>query len=102
MTPEAKALILRAARRYHEDSLDTRYKSLVRGTRISAFGEVAADVLVIAMTPFAFEMAIRTALESHPMPGGRMTNADVARLERAEWAEKFVAEVAGLLGEGDR
>lgn len=91
----ANKLILKAARRYNQDSAD---KHLVRDTRLDAFGEVAADVLGIAMTPAGFGLAIREALERHPHPYVFTVGLERAKALRSEWEANIVASVRKELG----
>lgn len=93
MSGTSDELILKAARRYVEDSRDTRYKNLIATVRLNAFAEVAADVLRISMTPFEFEQALKVALRDHPMPNVATNGRAQAELKRSEWATKFLAAV---------
>lgn len=86
-------LIIKAARRYLQDTEDRRYKHLVRDTRFDAFAEVAADVLGVCMTPTAFKFAIKDAVEANPHPHMATVSRDKAVEARREWAAKIVAAV---------
>jgi hypothetical protein len=90
----AQRLILKAARQWAEDSKDTRPigKRTAR-LKLSLYGDVAADVLEITQTPFAFGMAVRDVLEIHPVPYGGARNREAAIAERTEWEQVFTAAV---------
>lgn len=84
----ARRLILKAGRRYHDEWPATKADH-----RLNAFAEVAADVLQIAMAPFAFEMAIRKALAAHPISTDRTVGLDVSQARRRAWEDAFVSDV---------
>lgn len=87
-------LILKAARQWTEDAKDTRpIGQRTALIRLRLYSEVASDVLEIAQTPFAFEMAIRDALKLHPVPYGGARNRDAAIAERTAWEQVFTAAV---------
>ena len=93
-TEVASKLIVKAARRWHEDSkAGTRTGNAVADTRLLAFAEVAADVLDIAMTPAHFIYKLKEALAERPVPFTTYGRADQAELERSRWAAEFAADV---------
>lgn len=96
-TPEGR-LILTAALRYDaEMTAAKRPKEMgLASARLNAFGQVAADVFGMAMTPFAFEEAIRQTLRAMPHPNPHATKNYQA--VRAVWTTEFVKAVQNLLG----
>lgn len=62
---------------------------------LELLGAVAADVLGMCHTAFAFIMAIRDSLRDHPLP--HLAASRTAADERSAWANKITAEVLARL-----
>lgn len=94
-------LIVKAALHWRNDCDTTRQDKAIRTARLLAFGEVADDVLGIAMTPHGFAMAIRAALLADPWVPGFGSKPSVAEAARLEWGTRFATDVLARLGEND-
>lgn len=93
--PLAAGLILKAGRRYAADSISRGRAA--RDARLNGFAQVAADLLHLCATPFAFEQAIREALAALPPPGVSCSSPATAAVERQGWEAAFVLHVASTL-----
>jgi hypothetical protein len=99
MSGTSDKLILKAGRRLHQHQQDPRKRigQTIEVATLVAFGEVAADVLGICMTPHAFCHAVRVALAAVPMPNDATRSRDAAEANRAVWEKAFVIKVHEVL-----
>lgn len=79
-------LILKAARRYSDESVSQRRRDI----QLNAFAEVAADVLKACVAPAAFELAVLEALKLYPQPSVFTLNREAAQDLRDEWEAAIV------------
>lgn len=94
-------LIVKAALHWRNDPTITRADRAVRVARLEAFGEVADDVLGIALTPTGFAYAIRAALLADPWVAGFGIKPSQAEAARLEWGTRFATDVLARLSEND-
>lgn len=80
-----RSLVLKAARRYSEES------GKLAEARLQAFGEVAADVLRTAATPFAFVQAVKHALLMEPNTPPGAASRTSAEAIRTGWESRLLA-----------
>jgi hypothetical protein len=99
-TPTAR-LIVKAALAYQQVDTSTRTKEAEARARQDAYGQVAADVLDIAMTPQAFALVIGEAVRDNPHPYTQAVSRGRAVELRETWQRAIVADVLDRLGNPD-
>lgn len=67
--------------------------------KMNAYGQVAADVLGMCMTPDAFEMAVKDALSICPRPYLNTGTRERTAEKRAAWEAEIVRIVLWLLAD---
>ena len=93
-------LIVKAARRWSQaqaTGLGRSRQEVEARAQVNVFGEVAADVLKVAMAPAGFTMGIVEAVRELPEPRNRTGSREVAAEARVRWEAGIVEEVRRLI-----
>lgn len=98
LTEARRRLIIKAALQWARQDGSAQLCKI----KMDAYGQVAADVLDMCMTPSQFDLAIRDALSICPLPYLAAGTRERTAEKRAAWQAEITKIVLWLLGDVQR